>query len=241
MSMKQPHILSPKIVLALLGLIFSLACHAGIHVIPSELEFSSQSLKKDVLVINEGDKTAYVAVTPYIMQNPGRKSEKKVYQPDPGQSGMLVTPTRLIIPPHQQRYVRLLMIKPLDDTERIYRVNFIPQSGKLIPGPLRPKTGKPALGIHVITGYGILVTSRPGQLKPKLSVKRKGHKLTVKNIGNTSLILKGGQQCASNKKCFKLPYKRLYAGNTWLGKVPYTTPVTVKARVSTDIISYSTE
>lgn len=228
-----------KSVVLLAGLSLASISYATISVTPMEIEFlPSNSLKQDVLIKNPGDKPAYVAVTPYVMKDPGTKRERKVHVVDPKKSGILVMPNRLMIPANQQRHVRILLTKPLDKTEKVFRLSFIPQEDLLVPPNLKEKLKQPAMGLHLIIGYGILAVARPQVLRPELLIKRRGHNLNIKNVGNTMLVLRGGQQC-KGKKCFTVPTRRLYAGNAWTTKLPYTTPVKLKGLLSNKPMTFN--
>lgn len=196
--------------------------YAQIAVVPDILNFTAgQPLAKNVLVQNIGKNIEYVDVTPYVIKKPGTAKEKAERIYNPANSGILVTPSRLIVPAGQQRYVRIILTKPLSGNERIYRVNFVPKIAGLKTADLAH--GK-EIGLHIIIGYGILVIARPVEPLPEFRYSRKGQQLTLTNEGNTNIMVTG-KQCNRGKHCVPIFGLRLYAGLKKHINLPYAAPV----------------
>ncbi len=231
--MKKNFFLSLTILL-MLGIFIQAQAQIGIS--PVIVDFTAdQPLAQNILVQNSGSNTAYVNVTPYVVQNPGTKQEKQVRIYNPSVSGILVSPSSLVIPAGQQRYVRIMLTKSLGNTDRMYRVNFIPEIAGLETTQIIK--GK-ELGLHIIVGYGALITARPQNLMPTISFSRQRQALHIKNTGNTNLFITA-TQCNSKSHCIKLISDRLYAGNQWQIKLPYLTAVSINTRWLNSVKKYS--
>jgi P pilus assembly chaperone PapD len=223
-----------KIIGALVAFLLFLTAspsYAMIGVSPVIIDLDPQSKNiaasrtQDVRVYNHGGEIAYIKITPRIVDHPGTKHEKQIEVKNPQELGMLVSPRKLMIPPGQFKLVRFVFTKKPGKVDRIFRVDIQPVSGSL----LLPKTKKEEVGIKLMVGYAVLVMQRPNNPMPKLSIKRDGRIVTVKNTGNTNVLLADGTQCENgSKKCVELETHRLYAGNTWTFKAPKALPVRFK-------------
>lgn len=217
-----------KIFLHIILLVF-LSCSslafAQINAYPSIVNLSVNSLREDVLVSNHGKETAYVRVTPRLLENPGTPKQKEVTIRNPRELGLLVSPQKLAIPPGQFRLVRIVSIKPSIKIDRIYIVSIEPILGQL--KFLQDSDNQARMAIKVVVGYGILVMNRPKLLEPRITMTRRGRTVTVKNIGNTTIFLQYGQQCVRANQCTPLPtpVKRMFPGNTWTFTAPKSMPV----------------
>lgn len=163
--------------------------------------------REDMEVWNKSPERAYVAVEPSEILNAGLPTETRVREHDPAKLGLLVSPTRMILEPGERRIVRVALISPQRDRERVYRITVKPVAGQL---------SSDRSGLKILVGYDALVLARPPQALPNVHASRAGDELTFRNAGNVSVELVAGQQCdLTGKKCIKLPGKRLYAGAVW--------------------------
>lgn len=223
-----------RIVVALLLFLVAVTALAGIQIAPSIINFlPGQPLRKDIVVSNRSkDQTAYVKVTPYVVHQPGSAKAKPVKIHNPTKAGLLVAPEKLIIPPGQQREVRVMLTKPLGKHDRIYRIRVEPVSGRL---NATHSVGKQkSIGLHVVVAYGALVIARPAKLHAELTSKRGGDSLLLQNTGNTNFLIAGNTECDKHSKtCVNIPSKRLYAGEKWQIKLPQGSekkPIVIETR-----------
>ncbi len=186
-------------------------------------------LRKDIEVENPSSENLYVEVTPAVVLEPGTENEQRQSISDPRESGLLVTPNKLVVPPGGRKLVRLVSLEPLGEKERVYRVTFKPVVGDL---------ETEHIGIKVLIGYEVLILMQPSTPKPNLVAIRNGKKLSFANKGNTNVLLREGTQCpkGSSKNpddCESLRGKRLYPGNSWSVDLPYNMPVEYQISIGT--------
>ncbi len=188
-------------------------------------DVSSQTNMQDIRVTNDGDEVAYVKITPKLILEPGTPQEKLLVIDDPSKLGLLVSPHIMKIAPHKFKLIRLVFTQKPDVTDRMYRIDIQPTAGDL----LLPKKGG-ELGIKILVGYGVVVIQRPEKINVKITMTRQKNILTVKNMGNTNVVMTDGVQCDNQgKQCRELPVKRIYAGQVWEQTLPYSTPVTYRS------------
>ena len=88
-----------------------------------------------------------------------------------------------------------------------------------------------------MVGYEILAIVYPNNPQPDIEVHREGQQITMRNNGNTNVLLREGFQCSDPKlpreECAALPSRRLYPGNEWQFELPYDLPVTYYHSVGT--------
>lgn len=165
------------------------------------------SRAQDIEVLNRSEELSFVSVEPAEIIDPGTRSERRVASPDPARLGLLVSPTRFVLEPHQRRRLRIAAIGSVTARERVYRVTIKPVVGKL--------TGTES-GLKVLVGYDLLVLVRPAAAKDNLKIERLGNAIMITNLGAASIELAQGKQCDSGGRlCHPLPGKRLYAGSSW--------------------------
>ena len=174
--------------------------------------------RDDIEVFNDGPDRMYVAADPSEILGAGTPQERRVPATDPEQSGLLVSPQRLILAPGEHRTIRIAAVGDRPASDRVYRVAIKP-----VAGPV--SAGESAL--KVLVGYDALVLVRPAQFTGDVIGERNGATLILSNAGNTAQELFDGKQCdAAGKDCRALPAKRLYPGATWQQTLPFSTPVT---------------
>lgn len=160
-------------------------------------------------VANSGDSTAYVRVSAEEV------FARYGYAPAPGAAspgaaaatlttGLIVSPSRLIIPHGMRQTVRLLA-GGARSQERYFRVSFIPviPSEKdrfgLDDGQIKGATADTRAGVAVLTGYGIMVTVAPASAHYQTRVQRTPQGWTVTNNGNATVRLLRPKTCQAGK------------------------------------------
>lgn len=211
MTTYRPRTLIAIAIAALVGATAPASAELILSQMVVELTLSSRTA--DVLVFNDADEKAYVLIEPAEVLSAGTPGEKRISNPDPRSSGLLLSSTRLILEPRQKRLLRLAATSIPDEKERIYRVVVKP-----VVGDVDAKES----GLKLLVGYEMLVMVRPARAGPiSIDARRTGSDITLTNLGAASIELMDGQRCLNAKlKCTPLPAKRLYAGASWTQPVP---------------------
>ncbi len=180
----------------------------------------SQPPREDVAILNQEEENLYIKVDILEVRNPGSAEENRVKITDPGQSKLIATPNRLIIPPLGRKPMRLVNLES-GDVERIYRVNVTP----VLPPLENPETSM----VRVIVAYQLLVIVQPQKPVENLQVTREDQALIFENQGNTNFLISEGSNCdKAGENCVDLPTKRIYAGNRFEVALTHDTPVSYK-------------
>lgn len=178
---------------------------------------SGRPSRDDIEVWNGGTDRMYVLVEPSRIQSPGTSDEQRITNPDPAITGLLATPSRMVLEPGQRKVIRLAALLQRDETERVYRVTIKP-----VAGPVSSESN----AIKVLVGYDVLVLYRPEHVTGTVTATRIGQKIVFHNESNTAQELFEGRQCdTSGQNCLTLPATRLYAGAQWSVNLEYDTPV----------------
>jgi Mat/Ecp fimbriae periplasmic chaperone len=184
---------------------------------------ADEPAREDIELYNSGDERIYVAADPFLIENPGSESQTRIPATNPQDSGILVTPQKLVLEPGERRLVRVAAIAPRPSEDRIYRISIRPVIGEVAAD---------ADALKVLIGYDALVLVRPSVVTGDLEAEKTGQTLTFFNASNTSHELFEGRQCdASGENCVTLPGRRLYPGIRWDQQLPYSTTVTYKDAV----------
>jgi len=198
-----------------MGLMPLAASSAQAELVVSQLivEFKPGSPRvADIEIFNNGDERSYAVVEPREIVGAGTPSESRVEMPDPARLGLLASPARFILEPHQRRTLRIAAIGAPAGKERVYRVTVKPVTGEV--------AGSES-GLKLLVGYDLLVIVRPPVVRNAVRAARNGSQLVLVNDGNASVELAEGKQCDSGgKACQQLPAKRLYAGASWKQQLP---------------------
>lgn len=181
--------------------------------------------QKDIEIVSQGADTQYIATETYVVENPTEPNEKRTLVSDPQQSGLMITPGKMVLSPGARKLMRFLLIgTPPIDKDKIYRIVVKP----VIQGV---EEQKQRMALKLLVGYEALVIARPADAKIDLVAERKGNSLTITNKGNTNANLQFGEQCdATGSKCEEVNVARIYAGQTWSTSLPHVDG-TVKYRV----------
>jgi P pilus assembly chaperone PapD len=180
--------------------------------------------RQDVVIRNPDADTMYLDVDVVEVLRPGEPDEELIRTLDAHSMDLLVTPSRLVVPPGGQRLLRLVQMAAADDRERVFRVAVTPEVSEITP--LHSAVNAPVT-------HEVLVIVAPQQQRPALVAAREGASLEFQNLGNANVLLYRGIQCADaalldtpdHAGCRPVNGTRLYAGNRWRPALPYDTPV----------------
>jgi Mat/Ecp fimbriae periplasmic chaperone len=200
-------------------LVFSNSLWAAMIVQQSILYFQpGDPSRQDVKITNPDAEPIYIQVEIREVINPGMPNEEIKLVTNPKDAGFLVTPNRLAIQPGSQQSIRLLNMKGLTDSERVFRVAL---------KPVAADVEATETGVKILIGYELLVFIHPIAPKINISHMREGNKLILENIGNVNVLLSKGTQCKDDKntECTELTPQRLYPGSKRIIDLQYTTPV----------------
>lgn len=183
--------------------------------------------RDDIEVFNDGPERIYVSAEPFEIRAAGTLAEQRIFAPNPEKSGLLVSPSKLILAPGERRTIRVAAVGERPASDRVYRVAIRP-----VAGPLRAEQS----ALKVFVGYDALVLFRPAHFTGDITGERSEKMLTLTNAGNTAQELFDGEQCdPSGADCRSLPAKRLYPGAKWQQTLPFDTSVTYRAAIGPTI------
>ncbi len=210
--------ISSIILLALLG---AIGTRAEMQIDNAIVIFEPDTLaRRDITVSNTGDQPLYLNITPYRIIHPGTSRQQREKIVDPRSAGLLVTPSRLVVPPQGKKRVRFVNLDPAREDEGVFRVTIQPVTSELT---------SEGTGIKVMVGYEVLVLAQPKTPKADLVASRDGTRLLLRNRGNTDIYLYRGKQCpaatADEAECTPLRERRLYPGNEWALELANDGPV----------------
>lgn len=190
----------------------------------------------NVKVKNSGKEAIYVSVEVNQVTRAGFPDEQRIQSKD-----LIASPHRFSLAPDADRTVRLLLRKPLVDTEAVYRVRFVPQAR---PFELEEARGAvKQMGLRVLTGIGMLIFVEPKKPQAGLQWERTGAAIHFKNTGNVNIYLADPRACSDMSlsspktglqgvECEKLrTFGRLYPENERTIKVPAGKTVVISKRV----------
>lgn len=164
----------------------------------------SQLLKR---VRNSGGATAYVRVeiTEMHFDAAGNISETPVdaaalARNAKGVSGLIASPSRLIIPANNGQQATRLVYRGQRDAERYYRVRFVPvvpNTGEFSFDEQQASQYKEGLdaGVTVFTGFGAMVFVPPTDARYDTRIDAQA----VSNQGNATIVLGNLRQCSVSK------------------------------------------
>lgn len=193
--------------------------HADIRVgaMHHYIEPGQRTLTKQIR--NTGTTTAYVRVDVATVdergQAPGPAPDATVVP------GLLVSPSRLIIPAGGHHTVRILLTGARDE-ERYYRIRFIPVPPTKTHGfdvsAADSETFRASVGtaINVMIGYGVFVVGAPTHARFATTVHDADGDAWIRNEGNSSLLVHDHRVCShADKRCRASSFVRIGPGKTW--------------------------
>jgi P pilus assembly chaperone PapD len=204
----QPAVRLPK------GLALIAACLAALHAPAASAAIALNKVivdltpamppRDDIEVTNTGDERQYVVAEPAIIQSPGKPNESRIEGADPTVTGLLVTPQKLVLEPHESKLVRVALLAPRDQKERVFRLTIKPVAGSV---------QSEETSLKVFVGYDVLIIARPTTIAGDVTATRAAGTITFHNGSNASVEMADGRQCdAGQGNCTPLPSARLYAG-----------------------------
>ncbi|HYQ22430.1 CS1 fimbrial subunit B flags: Precursor [Stenotrophomonas sp.] len=161
----------------------------------------SQLLKR---VRNSGDATAYVRVeiTRMHFDGQGNVTETPVdaaalARSDAGASGLIASPSRMIIPAGNGQQATRLVFRGDRTHEQYYRVRYvpvIPDAGEFSLDANQAENYQQGVqaGVNVFTGYGTVVFVPPADARYATDVQG----LRVSNVGNATVVLDNLRLCS---------------------------------------------
>ncbi len=172
---------------------------------------------RDIEVWNNGSERIFVVAQPFEIESPGHSDERRVQNPDPAITGILVTPQKMVLEADQRRIIRIAAVTPRRSVDRVYRITIKEVSGEI-------EAEQTAL--KVLLGYDVLAIYRPSPVAGQITGERMGRKLIIRNDSNTAQELTDGKQCDdTGQNCNSLLAKRLYSGAVFEQELAYDTPV----------------
>jgi len=168
----------------------------------------------NVVVSNSGDAPFGVEVVAEVVVNPGAANEERQITKD-----LIVSPKRFSIAGKGRRTIRLLLRKPAQQEEQIFRVKLVPNlEGYEGKGARTVKSEKSE--VRIVTTVGLLIIADPAKPRPELNWDRTQDRVVFENAGNSNIYLLSGESCeAEGIGCEKLAGTRLYPGNQFEVKV----------------------
>lgn len=174
--------------------------------------------RNDLIIRNDSEDRYYVSIAVSEVLQPGTENETRVTEADPERLGLLVTPNKLVLEPGAIRSIRLVSLNSGLTSDRVYRVLISPQVGAIkTAGGVDEARG---IAIKMLAAYDVLVVDRPTQRSSDIVAERDVGALTLRNQGNTNVLLAGGSVCPASVgnapdegRCRAIAARRLYAGN----------------------------
>lgn len=197
-----------KRLLLLMGLSgFSFGLHAGPQINVGTVYDYLDSDKSTYLkrVFNSGDSTAFVKVDileiVYDADGSAREIEVKSQTDISRRDGLIASPARLIVPANGMQGTRLLLMGNRD-TERYFRVRFIPvvpekEDEFAISAEERDEYKNTlSAGVNVMTGFGTVFFVRPKDSRFDSVIEDQSSTYRIRNNGNTVVLIDEFRNCA---------------------------------------------
>ena len=173
---------------------------------------------EDIIVTNPDKEPLYLQVSAIKIKNPGTSKETKTVITKPEEMELLVSPQKATIPANGRQTVRIAKtVLQSKDKEIVYRVAFVPVSGKV-------KSNQNA--IKILVSYQALIFLQPDKPFIQVACKPGKQSLECTNTGNVNVLLHQGKYCSPQLKgkkqpeCTDLGGSRIYAGESWTVKLP---------------------
>lgn len=202
-----------RLYLALFGIIFySSQVYAAAEISIGTLFDYMPSNKTTYLkkIMNMGDSTAFIKISINEIKYDENGQPYEVPEQEAENRALIASPSRLIIPAKGVQATRLLFLDK-KDTERYFRVRFIPVQQKDNDGFDEQKTEQKteqireelSAGIQILTGYGAFLFITPDNPKYSTEITEDTNSAEIKNNGNTTIILDFFESCnkKKNKEC----------------------------------------
>ncbi|AAN57399.1 hypothetical protein SIL85_14850 [Shewanella oneidensis] len=199
-----------RLYLALFGIIFySSQVYAAAEISIGTLFDYMPSNKTTYLkkIMNMGDSTAFIKISINEIKYDENGQPYEVPEQEAENRALIASPSRLIIPAKGVQATRLLFLDK-KDTERYFRVRFIPVQQKDNDGFDEQKTEQKteqireelSAGIQILTGYGAFLFITPDNPKYSTEITEDTNSAEIKNNGNTTIILDFFESCNKKKQ-----------------------------------------
>ena len=177
-------------------------------------------------VFNSGDGTAFVKVNilEIIYDADGSHREVPVRQQADGSSrdGLMASPARLIVPANGMQATRLVLMGKRD-TERYFRVRFVPvvpeKEDQFAVSSEEREAYKENLsaGVNVMTGFGTVFFVRPKNARFDTVIDDSAGVYRLRNNGNTVVVIDEFRNCSQKKEteCEPTTKHHLLAGKSF--------------------------
>ncbi|WP_193165100.1 fimbrial biogenesis chaperone [Microbulbifer hainanensis] len=160
--------------------------------------------RDDIVVSNPDAEPLYLQTEIFRVDNPGKPDEKRVRVVTPKDFKLLVSPSKAVLAPGEQKRFRLMSLERNLEQEVVYRVTFKPVVGKI-------KSDRTAL--KILVAYQALVFVEPQNGKYDLQLVKRDSGWALENRGNINADVSELQYCQSATDCRALGVKgRIYAG-----------------------------
>lgn len=210
---------------SLLGTLLAVASTSAVHAQPDisigslydYLPGASSSIVKPIR--NSGSSTGFVRVDVRRIQvdDAGNSTETELTAGEGWRDRLIVSPSRLIVPPGGMRSVRVLYVGERS-REHVFRVRFTPVEPGRGDGFGQEEdadaAGATTAGVRMLVGYGGIVIVRPEQEQYRTDFVQRTDGLDVINHGNTTLILDNVYACKTDEHCLAPVKKHVLPGRT---------------------------
>jgi P pilus assembly chaperone PapD len=192
-------------------LLVSNVSFASISVSPLIAEFTPETPVVDYSIQNIGNQTDYISISINRVSHPGTKLSFSERIFDPRKAGIMVTPSKLVLPANGSRTVRVQLTEAPGDTDKVYEITFTPTLG------IKKKTGSSTDGIDasvdIVVAFSAVAIVRPLHPVSTVTAIRKNDTVTFTNKGNTVARITHLEQCPTQTDCKPLNSLTIF-GNT---------------------------
>lgn len=206
-----------KSLCATLGLLLcALNAHAGPNINVGDFYDYLRGDKSTYLkrIFNGGTQTAFVKVNvSEMLYKPDGSYEEvplRVEADGSVRNGLIASPARLIVPADGMQSTRLVFIGERD-RERYFRVRYLPVAPDKDDGfglndeDRQAYENTLAGGVQVMAGYGTVFFVRPTDSRFDTRVENGGRTYTLRNAGNTVVVVDEFKDCAVNDRTVCAP------------------------------------
>ncbi|MCS6114355.1 hypothetical protein [Shewanella baltica] len=166
-------------------------------------------------IMNMGDSTAFIKISINEIKYDENGQPYEVPEQEAENRTLIASPSRLIIPAKGVQATRLLFLEK-KDTERYFRVRFVPVQPKHNDGfdeqQIEQNSKEISAGIQLLTGYGAFLFIAPENPQYSTEITEDSNSAEIKNNGNTTIILdffevcnKRAKECSTATKLHILP------------------------------------
>ncbi|VXA77901.1 MULTISPECIES: fimbrial biogenesis chaperone [Aeromonas] len=148
-------------------------------------------------VRNFGDETAFVKITlaEIVYGADGVPKERQLQEE--GLRQLVTSPSRLIIPAGGSQSSRFIYMGERD-TERYFRVRFIPVKPQSNDIEALPFKNQISAGVNIMTGFGSILFVAPKKANYDTRFIRENGSIYVENRGNSTVVLDYLERCDIN-------------------------------------------